>query len=167
MMKKVGIFGGSFDPVHKGHIAILKAAQKHFGFDRVYVVPTGQNPLKGKAVFSRSERLARLKAALKPLKFARISRAEWSGRGPRYTVDTLKVFRRRHPKASLFFICGSDSLKTFRRWKDPDGVLRLATLAVARRAGYPAPRKRSGVAVFPMNPVRLSSTELRRRRGMC
>lgn len=161
-LRRIGIFGGTFDPVHRGHVALLRAAQRHFRFDRVYVVPTGQNPLKTGAQLPKRERLARLQRAVRPLAFARISRIEWAGRGPRYTVETLRIFRRRHPRAELFFICGSDALESFRRWKDPEGILRLATVASARRAGYAAPKTRPGIVTFPMQPVRLSSTAIRR-----
>lgn len=161
MIRKIGIFGGTFDPVHRGHVAILRAAQKHFGFDFVYVVPTRQNPLKSATHLSRTERLNRLRRAVRPLGFARISLIEWRGKGPQYTVDTLAAFRRRHPVARLFFICGSDALKTFSRWKNPQKILQLASLAVAHRAGFVRPAARKGWAVFPMKPVRLSSTSIR------
>lgn len=161
MTRKIGIFGGTFDPVHRGHIALLRAAQKHFRFDFIYVLPTAQNPLKAKSHISRAERLRRLRRAIRPLGFARISLLEWRGRGPRYTVDTLSALRRRHPGADLCFICGSDAQASFDRWKDPAKILRLATLAVAHRAGFPRPQKREGWVVFPMKPVRLSSTRIR------
>lgn len=160
-MKKIGVFGGTFDPVHRGHLSILRAAQKHFRFDFVYVVPNRQNPLKGATQLPRVERLKRLRAALRPLKFTKLCLLEWRGTGAHYTVDTLRALKKRHPRAQLFFICGSDLLKSFSRWKNPRQVLRLAVMAVTSRAGSPRPAVRAGFEVFPMKPVRLSSTQIR------
>lgn len=162
-MKRIGIFGGTFDPVHRGHLAILRAAQKHFGFDRVYVVPAHQNPLKDPASAPLGRRLAALRTALRPLRFARLSLVEAKQGKPCYMVDTLRYFKRRHPAAELFLISGSDILHTFHRWKDPEGILRSATVAVAGRPGFKRPSARPGFAVFPMKPVKESSTRLRGR----
>lgn len=162
-MKRVGVFGGTFDPVHRGHLAILRAAQKHFGFDRVYVVPAYRNPLKERASAPLGRRLAALRAAVRPLPFVRLSLVETRQKKPCYMTDTLRYFKRRHPRAELFLISGSDILDTFHRWKDPAGVLRSATVAVAHRPGFRRPAARRGFVTFPMKPVDESSTRLRSR----
>lgn len=160
-MKRIGVFGGTFDPVHRGHLAILRAAQKHFGFDRVYVVPAYRNPLKDRASAPLRRRLMALRAAIRPLRFARLSLVEAGQGKPCYMTDTLRYFKRRHPRAELFLISGSDILDTFHRWKDPAGILRSATVAVAHRPGFRRPGARRGFVTFPMRPVRESSTRLR------
>ncbi len=160
-MKRIGVFGGTFDPVHKGHIGILRAAQKHFGFDRIYVVPAYRNPLKDRASTPLSRRLAALRAAIRPLRFVRLSLVEAKQNKPCYMTDTLRYFKRRHSDAELFLISGSDILHTFSRWKDPAGILRSATVAVAHRPGFKRPAARRGFMIFPMKPVRESSTRLR------
>lgn len=164
-MRRVGVFGGSFDPVHRGHIAILRAAQKHFDFDWIYVVPAYQNPLKKSAALSLAARLRGLRSAVRSMGFARISLHETKQARTAYTVDTLRYFKKRHPDARLFFIAGSDILETFGKWKNTAGILRAATLAIAARPGFPRPTNKPGVEVFEMKPVRVSSTDLRSGKG--
>ena len=163
--KTIGVFGGTFDPVHEGHLGILRAAQKHFGFDWIYVVPTAQNPLKTRGASPLRTRLARLRSALKPLDFAKLSLLEARQKKVTYTVDTLGHFHKRHPGAKLFFICGSDCLNTFNRWKNPAQILKLATLAVAHRAGFKRPSARRRFIIFPMPPIKKSSTSIRNARS--
>ncbi len=164
-MRRIGVFGGSFDPIHRGHTAILRAAQKHFDFDWIYVVPAHQNPLKKSAAHSLPARLRALRSAVRPMSYVRISLHEAKQARAAYTIGTLGYFKKRHPNAALFFIAGSDILKTFGKWKDPAGILRAATLAIAARPGFPRPKNGPGIEVFEMKPVRASSTELRRVRA--
>ena len=159
--RRIGVFGGTFDPVHAGHVGILQAAQRHFGFDWIYVVPAAQNPLKTRAASPLRVRLAGLRRVMRPLEFVRLSLIETSERTSGYTIDTLGYFARRHPAAKLFFVCGSDCLRTFYRWKNPKGILKLATVAVVHRPGHPIPRTRKGFEVFPMKPMPVSSTQIR------
>ena len=129
----VGVFGGAFDPPHFGHVALVRAALEHFGFERILVVPAGNPPHKEVAT------PAGIRARLAELAFAGIAEAEISllelaPGGPRYTVDTLRRLRERYDDLTL--LVGADQFAGFLRWREPDRVLELATLAVANRPGY-------------------------------
>lgn len=133
-LKRIGIFGGSFDPPHLGHLVIAELARRTLKLDVVYLVPAYQPPHKaGKHASTARDRLAMTKLSVKGNSRLRVSDIEIRRRGVSYTIDTVKVFHRRFPAAKLFLIIGSDSLLQFRSWKDPDGILALASLAVYRR----------------------------------
>ncbi len=132
---KVGLFGGSFDPIHRGHVALAKAAVKRLKLDRVYFILARQSPLKEKSSTSIPHRLMMLRLALRPEK--RFFPAAWelNRRGPSYTIDTIRDYKNRHPKDEIHWIMGSDSLKEFYCWKKPHQILTLAQLVVGRRPG--------------------------------
>lgn len=162
-MKRIGILGGTFDPVHQGHLALVRAAQKALRLDRVYLVPTYSTPLKSAASASASDRAAMLRLCARGIPFAKVSLYEVQKKGRSYTVDTLRHFKKRHPKAELFFIGGSDLVRTFPRWKNPKEILRLAHFAIAERPGDKFSRLPLGFIVFPMKPVPIASTSLRNK----
>lgn len=159
---RVGVFGGTFDPVHVGHLAIANAALEAAPLDRVIFVIAKRSPLKERApAASEADRLAMLELALAGEPRFSVSRLELDREGPSYTVDTLE--RLAGPDA-LFLILGGDAIADFPRWKDPDRIARLATLVVAERPGAP---ERSGTVVrigaFDAPRLDISSRELRAR----
>jgi len=165
----VAVFGGAFDPPHIGHVALVRAALEHFRFERVLVVPAGDPPHKAVAT------PADIRARLAELAFAgipelEISSLELEPDGPRYTVDTLQ--RLRESYSDLTLLIGADQLKGFLRWREPDRVLKLATLAVANRPSYDGDNLRSVLAAldrpervsfFSIPPQSVSSREIRAR----
>jgi len=127
------VFGGAFDPPHLGHVALVRAALEHFGFERVLVVPAGDPPHKAVAT------PAKIRAQLAGLAFADIAQAEISPLelapgGPRYTVDTLQRLRESYDDLTL--LVGADQFAALLGWREPDTILELASLAVANRPGY-------------------------------
>ena len=127
------VFGGAFDPPHLGHVALVRAALEHFGFERVLVVPAGDPPHKAVAT------PAKIRAQLAGLAFADIPQAEISPLelapgGPRYTVDTLQRLRESYDDLTL--LVGADQFAALLGWREPDTILELASLAVANRPGY-------------------------------
>lgn len=132
---RILIFGGSFDPPHLGHAALLKAAVRQLTPDRVLIVPAYQAPLKGRPGASAAERLKMLRLVFPK---ARLELSELRSRRKVYTVDTLARLRRRFPTAELHFVVGSDSAANFSRWKNPG---RLKALAHWWTATRPAPTK--------------------------
>ena len=134
-MTRVGVFGGTFDPVHVGHLAIAHAALESVPLDRVLFVLAKRSPLKERGpVASEGDRLRMLELAIANEPRFAVSRLELDRDGPSYTVDTLE---RLAGKDELFLILGSDAIADLPRWKDPDRIARLATLVVAERPGAP------------------------------
>jgi nicotinate-nucleotide adenylyltransferase len=160
-LTKVGVFGGTFDPVHVGHLAIALAALESERLDRVLFVPARRSPLKDRdPMASAEDRCAMLEAATKDEPRFAVSRAELDRDGPSYTVDTLEALAR---EGELFLILGSDALADMERWRSPDRIRALATLLVARRPGAPEPDPRSGARSFDAPCLDISSRELRAR----
>jgi nicotinate-nucleotide adenylyltransferase len=164
---RIGIFGGTFDPVHRGHVRLAEMALRELRLDRIFFVPAGRSPLKSKAPVSEaSHRLKMLRLAVKKMPRSRISLFELGRRGgPSYTIETVRHFRRRHPKSRLFLVMGSDSLESFRRWRDWRKILELCTLVVGKRKASRAIRagKIREKALFLKSAMPdISSTEVRK-----
>lgn len=164
---KIGLLGGTFDPVHNGHLKLAAAALKQLRLDRVYFVLSPRSPFKlDHAQTPVSSRLTMLAAALRGRKRFSVGRWELKRRGPSYTYMTLESLRKRNPKQKLFLIMGSDVLRGFARWKNPAKVRRLATVVVGRRPGASAPTSKGIVTLRGVFP-KISSTNVRAlaRRG--
>jgi len=132
--------GGTFDPVHLGHVAMAEAAADCAGLDRVLIVPAGVPPHRGPAAAPPADRLemVRLAAAAHPR--LEVSDVELRRAGPSYTVDTLRALAAERPGDELHLLLGWDAARDLRAWRSPDEVLRLARLVVVTRPGYPPPR---------------------------
>jgi len=158
-MTRVGVFGGTFDPVHVGHLAIANAALDELGLERVYFVPARRSPLKQDGPVARAEdRLAMLTAATADEPRFRVSSIELDRKGPSFTVDTLETL---HGEGDLFLILGSDAYSDFERWREPERIRALATVVLAARPG--APNAPSGVRMLDSPLMDISSRELRAR----
>jgi nicotinate-nucleotide adenylyltransferase len=135
-MRRIGLFGGTFDPPHLGHLCIALWALVRLRLDEVVFIPAGQPPHKiGRAVTRASHRLAMTRLAVKGLPGFSVSTLEIRRRGPSFTVDTLRAFHAAHPRAKLYLILGADGLAEFRTWHEPAEIARRAVLAVAARPG--------------------------------
>ncbi len=165
-MRRIGIFGGTFDPPHKGHIAIAEEAMKQFSLDTIYFVPAFLPPHKLLYYsMTAKHRLTMVKLAIERHKDFKVSTIELKRRGISYTVDTLKAFRSRFPNAALLLIIGADNLGQFQLWKSPHTILQLASLAVYKRKGFNQSLKNQNIAFQPIKGqlLQVSSTEIRRR----
>jgi nicotinate-nucleotide adenylyltransferase len=164
---RIGVFGGTFDPVHNTHVAIAEAALKHARLDLVFFVVAARPPHKNAGPHADAEtRYDMVQAALAGHPHLRASRAELDREGPSYTRDTLREFQQASPEARLFLIIGFDSLKDLPGWKDPDAILSRARLLVVQRGGEEnvAPAELAGhYDVLPVERSELSSTEIRER----
>jgi nicotinate-nucleotide adenylyltransferase len=156
---RIGVFGGTFDPVHVGHLAIANAALEELDLDRVYFVPARRSPLKEAGpIASAEDRLAMLTAAIGGEPRFRISRAELDREGPSFTVDTLAGMR---DEGELFLILGADAYAEFAKWREPQRIRDLATIVLAARPGVPnAP---TGARMLDSPLMDISSRELRAR----
>ena len=136
---RLGVVGGTFDPIHNGHIAAAEAAMDCAELDEVVFVPTGTPPHRPPTVASAEQRLdmCRLATADDP-RFS-VSDVEAKRDGPSYTVDTLLVLRAANPHAELFLVLGWDAAALFRSWYKPDEVIALAPIVVVTRPGRKAP----------------------------
>lgn len=158
---RVGVFGGTFDPVHVGHLAIAQAALESATLERVLFVPARRSPLKERdPVASADDRYAMLVAATRGEPRFAVSRVELDREGPSYTVDTLEALK---GEGELFLILGSDALADLGRWRAPDRIRSLAALLVARRPGAPEPDASAGARAFDAPCLDISSRELRAR----
>ena len=160
---RLGIFGGSFDPPHVGHLLVVADALDSLELDRVVFVPAGIQPLKaGQAVADPTHRLAMVRLLVgADARFA-VDPIEIDREGLSYTVETLAAFAERHPQSERFFLVGTDVLASFGQWREPERVVRLATVAVMERDGEPAPLPDGAIRVATRR-VDVSSTEIRER----
>ncbi len=133
--KKIGIFGGTFNPVHKAHLAVAECFIENFGLDILYVIPNSIPPLKNMGNVSGEDRIEMLKIAFKGNNKIKISDMELKRQGVSYTRDTVAELRRIHPNDNLFLLTGDDWIDSFDKWKDYNFILENATLVVATRSG--------------------------------
>ena len=138
---RVGVFGGTFDPPHVGHLAIAEWAREELQLDRVCFVPAGTPPHKRAARTPASHRLALTRLAVRGNPAFEVERMEVRRRGPSYTVDTLLELARREPAAERYLIVGGDMFDLFPKWRAAELILSLATLVVAPRPGAKPPRR--------------------------
>jgi nicotinate-nucleotide adenylyltransferase len=170
---RIGILGGTFNPPHIGHLICGQEAYVQLGLDRVVLMPAGQPPHKPLDDDPGSQhRLELCRRATAGDPRFQVSDLEVLREGPSYTVDTLRALHSRMPDSELFLIVGGDVAAGLPTWREPERVLSLATLAVARRRG--TTRKSIDEALagipggdraefFPMPRIGISSTDLRRR----
>lgn len=165
-MSRLGVFGGTFDPPHYGHLAAAQEVAWRLDLDRVLFLPARQNPLKraepSSTVDDRCE-MVRLAIADNPL--FELSRLDLDRPPPSYTADLLRALHALDRE--LYFIVGADILPELPRWREPEEILRLARLCVVTRPGAPAPDveagARSRVEVVSAPGVAIASRELRQR----
>lgn len=160
---RLGIFGGTFDPPHIGHLLVVADAFEALGLDRLVFVPAAAQPLKAaQPAAAPGHRLAMVQLLVDDDSRFSVDPIEIERDGLSYTVDTLAAFAERHPDAERFFLAGTDVLASFGQWRDPEKVLRLARLAVMQRAGESGPAPTGAVRVETRR-VDVSSTEIRER----
>ena len=136
----VGVFGGSFDPIHHGHLLIARVIAETLGLDQVRFVPAREQPLKREGHrSSATHRSAMVALAVDDEPGFALESIELDRPGPSYTVDTLRALREREPELDPVLLLGADAAAELPRWKEGDAVLRLARVAVFTRAGIEAP----------------------------
>ena len=137
-MERIGIFGGTFNPVHIEHVAAASAASKELGLTKLIVVPTFAPPHKNVVPASGKDRINMLKIAFRDLSLAEISDFEIKSGGKSYSYITCGHFRAEYPDAEIFLIIGGDMLKDFRTWKNPEKITDCVKIAVIGREDYKA-----------------------------
>lgn len=133
---KLGLFGGSFDPVHLGHLLVAQSAIEELGLDRLFFIPAAQSPFKPDSKPApASVRLRLLRLALAGRTDCEIDEQEILRGGVSYTVDTLRGYGKKFPGAELFCLVGTDHVAKLNEWREPDELARLAEFVVIPRLG--------------------------------
>lgn len=164
-MTRLGVMGGTFDPIHHGHLVAASEVASAFNLDGVLFVPTGEPWQKSKVTDGEHRYLMSVIATASNPRF-KVSRVDIDRDGPTYTVDTLRDIRAMHPDAELFFITGADAIKQILEWKDVDQVWPLAHFVAVTRPGHklelpPAPS--GAISVLEIPALAISSTDVRAR----
>ncbi|QDL54287.1 nicotinate (nicotinamide) nucleotide adenylyltransferase [Rhodoferax aquaticus] len=133
---RVGLYGGAFDPPHRGHVALAQAAVSGLHLDVLHVVPTGQAWHKTRDLSDAKHRLAMARLAFEGVAGVVVDPREIERHGPSYTLVTLDELKRRYPEAQLFLILGQDQAQAFASWWRADQISQLAIICVAARAGF-------------------------------
>ena len=164
-MQHIGLFFGSFNPIHTGHLIIANYMANHTELDEVWLVVTPHNPLKKKSsLINQYDRLEMVNLALEKSENMRSSTIEFSLPQPSYTVDTLAHLHEKHPEKTFSLIMGSDNLVSFRKWKNHEIILRDHRILVYPRPDYPAPAEfaeHPSVTVTDTPLMEFSSTFIR------
>lgn len=166
-MQRVGVFGGTFDPVHNGHLAAAVNARRALGLDRVLVVPARDPWQKQDRQLARvADRLVMLEAAFDGVDGVEVCRLELDRPGPTYTADTVEELHAERPDDELFLIVGADAASDLATWDRPEVMRDLTTIVIVSRADIPepgAPGPTWRVEQVRIPPLAISSTDLRRR----
>ncbi len=165
-MERIGLFGGSFDPVHLGHLLVAQAAREELELERLFFIPAAQSPFKPESCPAPGEqRLRLLRLALAGLTWCEIDDQEIARGGVSYTVDTVAAYAERYPGATLFYLIGADHVPQLPKWRRADELARMAQFVALPRPGqvevpFPAPFRGRRLAGFPLG---LSSSQVRAR----
>lgn len=161
---KIGIFGGTFDPIHRGHLLLAQQARNQYQLDKVLFIPAKTPPHKTDQsdLTPAPHRFRMVELALKDYPEFELCDRELNRPGISYTIDTLRDLRKQYPGDSFFLILGSDAASEFSTWKQPDEIIKMAQVLVALRPGFSLPSQ-TNFQTIAMPPVPLSSTEIRER----
>jgi len=159
---KVGILGGTFNPIHAGHLILAEEAREKLNLDKIIFMPTYLPPHKDKSeIASAQDRFKMIKIAIKGNNHFSVSDLEIKRQGRSYTIDTVRDFKKLHPKDELYFISGSDLLKYLAEWKDLEEILKIVKFVVATRPGYPLEKIPDYISTVSIRAVDISGFEVR------
>jgi nicotinate-nucleotide adenylyltransferase len=157
---RIGILGGSFDPIHHGHLILARAAKEELGLDRIVFIPANMSPHKTETKpATATDRMEMVRLAIEDEEGFEASDIELKRPAPSYTVDTLRELRHSHPDDEFVLLIGADNVAKFDTWREPDEIRRLAQIAVLDRANHSAPHGWPVVRRL----VDISSTDIRGR----
>ncbi len=174
-MKRLGIMGGTFDPIHYGHLVAAEMARAEFSLNKVLFIPSGTPPHKERSDITAAElRFEMVERAIQDNPAFEISALELRRIGPSYTVDTLRVLRRTWPEHELYFITGSDALRQIFSWREVEEILMMTKFIGAARPGFDArdfllqvqkerPETQERIHYIEVPALAISSTDIRAR----
>ena len=169
---RLGLFGGTFDPIHLGHLILAEQCRESCALDRVWLIVAGSPPHKSGGRTAVGHRLEMTRIAIAGHAAFAVSDIEATRPGPHYSVETLESIRRDRPDDELFFLIGADSLADLPSWREPKRIAQLATIVVVNRPGIeevdPSRLPDFGPGSHPLAwvsipPVGIASSDLRRR----
>jgi nicotinate-nucleotide adenylyltransferase len=173
MTKRLGVFCGTFNPIHRGHLLMAELARQTLNLDRVFFVTSPAPPHRSVDLLNAEERFKLVSAAVATHPAYEASRIELDRSGPSYTVDTLKQLQRDNPDSQLYLIIGEDNLKYIASWKQADEIFQCAQLVVAPREKQTDKTLDSQIAkalptsakviMLDLPHVKVSSSEIRKR----
>ena len=169
---RIGVMGGTFDPIHNGHLVAASEVQQHFDLDEVIFVPTGQPWMKPRVTAGEHRYLMTVIATAANPRFT-VSRVDIDRQGPTYTIDTLKDLTARFPGAELYFITGADALADIFTWRNAEELFALARFVGCTRPGYTMdeatlagiPSDRVTMVEIPALAISSTDCRSRKRRG--
>jgi nicotinate-nucleotide adenylyltransferase len=165
-VQKIGLFGGSFDPVHLGHVLVAQAAREELSLDRLFFIPAAQSPFKPDTKTApTADRLRLLRLALAGKIWCEIDEQELQRGGVSYTIETVRDYSRRFAGAQLFYLIGADHVEKLASWREADELARLTEFVVVPRPGecqlsFPGPFRGHTLKGFPLA---VSSSQIRSR----
>ena len=165
-MERIGLYGGSFDPIHLGHLLVAQAAREELKLDRIFFIPAAQSPFKPEAKPTPSlERLKMLRLALAGNTRVEVDDQEIKRGGISYTIDTARNYARRFPEAKLFYLIGADNVSLLPKWREANELASLVEFLIIPRPGelktqIPAPFRGEFLRGFPLG---VSSSQIRAR----
>ena len=170
-LRRLGVFGGSFDPPHRAHNALAHQAVEQLRLDALHIIPTGEAWHKSRVLTAASHRLAMARLAFPDLRNVVVDDRETRRRGPSYTVDTLTELAAEQPGVQLFLIIGEDQARSLQSWHRWKAILQLAIICVAARADSSGARgtinaellAQTPFQVLNLPPMDVSATDIRHR----
>ncbi len=174
-MQRIGIMGGTFDPIHHGHLVAAEEARYQFGLAKVVFIPAGHPPHKvSRKISAASHRLAMTQLAIQSNPFFSISAIEIERPGLSYTIDTVREMKKIYPLADLFFITGADAVLEILSWKHFDELLAQCCFIAAKRPGYRLGKLKTKlpgigeeqlkrIIIMEVPALAISSTDIRER----
>lgn len=164
MTMRIGLLGGTFDPVHHGHLVVAQAALEELELDEVRLVVAG-DPWMKETTTPAAVRVELARLAVADNDELEVDDRECRRDGPTYTVDTLLELRDEHPQAELVFLLGADAAQRLEQWHRSEGLFTLASFVVVNRPGHRIPELPAQVDVLEVPPMDVSSTQLRELAG--
>lgn len=162
--KRLGILGGSFNPIHFGHLVLAEQARELLHLNKIIFVPAYLSPHKeARSLASGQQRYYMVAAATKDNPFFTVSDIELKCGGISYSIETLKQFKLEFADAKLYFIVGADFLKEFSTWKDIDQLKKICKFAIAERPGYSFKHLPKDFREIKWSALDISSSQIRRR----
>jgi nicotinate-nucleotide adenylyltransferase len=159
---KIGILGGTFNPIHIGHLILAEEVREKLKLDKIIFVPAYLPPHKDNSdIAPHPHRLVMVKKAIKGNRCFAVSDMEIKRNGRSYTIDTLKEFKKIYPKEELYFIIGSDLLNYLNDWKDLGEIIKMVKFIVATRPGYPLEKIPAYISTIPIRAVDISGFSIR------
>ncbi|MCY3792612.1 MAG: nicotinate-nucleotide adenylyltransferase [Gemmatimonadetes bacterium] len=166
-MRRIGVIGGTFDPIHHGHLLLARFALEQIPLDEVLFIPAADPPLKQGAYAPAEERWIMVELAIADCPDFAASRLELDRPGKSYTVETLRLLHQLYSQAALFFIIGADNIGQLDEWHDFEGIFAQCTVVVGARPGEVVgdPKLLARLRFINTPLIELSSTEIRTRRA--